>query len=163
MPLSFKLNEVENATTKNPTFSWHKSVSLRNKPITYSFYLSTDFLFKDTTKTVIIKNLKDTFYTVTKPLNLGKYFWKVESSDGELTTEGFNTKNILFIKNPTVLPEKISTTMILDESKSPYLITKNITIEKEGKLIIQKGVDLLFSRRKRHLCSRSNCFRRNKR
>ena len=148
LPKGFKLNNFTKPVVSKPTFSWGKSISLRGKPISYTLYFSSDFLFKDTSKTVIIKNLKDTFYTLNKQLADGKYYWMVTSTDGEFETEGFNSKSVVVIRKPTILPEKISTTMILDESKSPYFVAKDITVEATGKLIIEKGVDVVFAESK---------------
>lgn len=144
-PTCFKLIENRKIFTRNPSFSWHKSVSPKQKKITYNLYFGSDFLFENKLKTTVIKNITDTSYTFNKTFTEGKYYWKVTASDGEFETEGFNSKNIIEIKKPSILPSKISNTLILNESKSPYLISQNLIIDANGKLFIEKGVEILLS------------------
>ena len=145
MPLSFKLNKTYDEIIENPSFSWSKSISPRGKEINYEFYLSKDFLFKDSSKTIIIvKNLKDTNYLYTNKLSEGKYFWKVVAYDGEFYTEGFNTKNIFYVKKPFFLKGKIKENILITEKNSPCVIEGDVVIEQGAKIQITEGANVIF-------------------
>jgi len=144
MPLSFKLNKTYDIIVENPFFSWSQSISPKGKEINYDFYLSKDFLFKDSLKTIIVKNLKDTCYTYTNKLSEGKYFWKVVANDKEYYTEGFNTKNIFYVKKPVVLKGEINKNIIITEENSPYLIDGDVIVKPGIKIQINEGATIIF-------------------
>lgn len=141
LPSSFALKNIESTVlSKTLKFRWGSSKSNREKPITYTLYYGKHFLFPDSV-TTIVKNIKDTFLIINAP-KPGQYYWKMEASDGEFITEGFNSKNIFTVEKGNVLPAEVHNEMILTEDGSPYLLEHNMKVYKNAKLIIKENVQI---------------------
>lgn len=135
-PRGFEVEETQELIFPEFTLVWNKSKHPKNKTINYTLLISEDFDFADS---ITFKHeLNDTSFKLPKRLSLKtKYFWKVISSDGKNETEGFNTKNFFTIKHPTLLEGNIQQN--LTKERSPYVITKDVFIEKNSILRIEKG------------------------
>lgn len=140
-PTSFKVNRFNQTQTDTITFSWNKSLSKIGKSISYTLSYGQDFLLLDSAKTTFISNITDTFYKL-PPLAEGKYYWRVSSTDGKFTTDGFNTKNILEFKKGTIVDGPISSNTVFTKDKSPYLINKDLLINESTTLTINPGVEV---------------------
>jgi hypothetical protein len=140
-PGSFVLQNISNAVvSKKLKLRWAHSQSNRDKEITYSLYYSKHFLFPDS-NTKVIKNIKDTFLILITP-DTGTYYWKVEATDGEFITEGFNSKSVFRVKKGSPLPANVNNELILTESASPYLLDHDMKILKGAKLIVKENVQI---------------------
>ncbi|HEY9083822.1 MAG TPA: CotH kinase family protein [Vicingaceae bacterium] len=143
-PYSFKVYRFDQFQTDTITFKWSPSKHPQNKPISYILVYGTDFLLTDSSKTNYIKNITDTFFSLPQ-LSEGIYYWKVMAFDGKNYTDGFNTKNILEVKTPTIISKNISKNTIWTKQKSPYLITNHLIINDKVNLSIESGVTVLFN------------------
>jgi hypothetical protein len=141
-PLSFNVFRFKQTQTKEITFKWNKSIHPAGKKINYMLTYGTDFLLKDSAKTIYITNITDTFYRLNTPLSEGTYYWKVSAFDGKYYTDGFNSKNILTVKKGTPLPTTISKSITLTKEKSPYIASKKTTIKNGATLTINAGVEI---------------------
>ncbi len=141
-PTSFSLIDVNEPVYGAPNFTWTTSKSNRGKTIKYNLYYGSQFLLKDSATTRIIKNIKDTFFTPQEILPAGKYYWRVEATDGDKAIEGFNTKSIFEVKkmNFTKLPKLIKRDMTLTPDHSPYLATEDIKVLPNVTLSAEPGV-----------------------
>ncbi len=142
-PQSFKVYRFNDFLTDSITFKWSPSKHKQNKAISYVLVYGTDFLLTDSSKTKFIKNITDTFYTLPH-LPEGTYYWKIMAYDGIHYTDGFNTKNILEIKTPTIVNKNISKNTVWTKENSPYLVTDHLVINDEINLSIEPGVTVLF-------------------
>ena len=141
-PHSFNVFRFNQIQTKKVTFRWNKSIHPEGKKINYILTSGSDFLLKDSSKTIYIANITDTSFTLKKELPEGKYYWKVTAFDGQYYTDGFNTKNIFTVKKGTPLPTVISNDLTLTKEHSPYLASKNTTLKKGATLTINAGVEI---------------------
>ncbi|OFZ01630.1 MAG: hypothetical protein A3K10_11525 [Bacteroidetes bacterium RIFCSPLOWO2_12_FULL_31_6] len=141
-PLSFNVIRFNQIQTDLITFRWQKSEHPNNKKISYILTYGTDFLLADSLSTTVITNISDTFYTLNKILPKGTYYWKITASDGKFLTDGFNTKNIIEVKEGNKLPVVISKNMLLKKVNSPYVVSQNMTINSSITLTIEKGVEI---------------------
>ncbi len=140
-PSSFAVKTIERKVCDEILFEWTTSKSPKGKKISYTLFVSSDFLFKDSLK-LVTKYTNDTTLLFTEKLPSGKYYWKVTATDGEFFIDGFNSKNVFEKVTCTYLPNSISEILILKKNGSPYVLNQTISIEKNAKLIIEKGVEI---------------------
>ena len=140
-PTSFAVKRIEQKVCDETLFEWTTSKSPKGKKISYTLFVSSDFLFKDSLK-LVTKYTNDTTLLFTEKLPSGKYYWKVTATDGEFFIDGFNSKNVFEKVTCTYLPNSISEILILKKNGSPYVLNQTISIEKNAKLIIEKGVEI---------------------
>jgi spore coat protein H len=143
-PHSFYVERFDKIQTDLITFKWKKSHHPKNKEVSYVLSYGTDFLLKDSSKTTYISNLKDSFYSLKKPLPEGEYYWKVAAYDGTYYTDGFNTKNKFEVKIGTPLPKAVTNNLLLKKEHSPYVASKNTSISANAILTIEPGVEVHF-------------------
>lgn len=141
MPTTFKVNRFEKTQHKDVTFKWNHSKSNRNKELSYTLHIGENILYEKD-KTEIIKEIKTNYYTFNN-MPEGNYFWYVEATDGEFTTIGYNSKNLLKVKHYTELNSNINTPTKLTIEKSPYLISQDILIT--ASLEVEPGVAFYFN------------------
>lgn len=140
-PSSFYVERFSQPQTDDITFKWSKSTSPVNKPISYILSYGTDFLLQDSSKTIHIAAIADTFYTVKKPTD-GIYYWKVTATDGTHLTDGFNTKNRVEVKSGTLLLSPITSNKRLVQKDAPYIIPNDLVINEGVELTIDPGVKI---------------------
>lgn len=141
-PSSFKVINFTKTQTDTITFQWHTSLHPKGKNITYRLTYGPDFLLKDSLTTKTIDHITDTFYRIEQLLPEGKYYWKVTANDGEYKTDGFNTKNMFFVKKGTPVPKIIQQKLTLTKQQSPYLVQEDLLVEETGELWIEEGVEI---------------------
>jgi len=140
-PSTFSAKRIDQKVCDNVLFEWTASKSPIGKEISYTLFISSDFLFEDSLK-LITKHTGDTSLLFAEKLPDGKYYWKVTATDGEFSVNGFNSKNIFEKADCTALFGSISKNTFLSNRKSPYLLNQTLTIEKEVALTIEKGVEI---------------------
>jgi hypothetical protein len=141
-PRGFQLNQLKNTQIAPPTLSWSPSASPTGAKIKYKVFYSKDYLFEHEGSVVV--EVTDTFFSLPKTISFGKYFWKVQASDGKNSIEGFNTRNEFIYKKPTTIANDVNTNTVWKKESSPYHIVNNISILKGAKLTIEKGVDIIL-------------------
>lgn len=140
-PRTFFGHPIEGIVEGDVKIEWDESFSPVNKPLTYNFRVSKDFLFEDSsTKTV--EGIKDRFIQLTG-LEEGKYFWQVEATDGEFVTLAYNSKRAFEVKKYNRLPKSINSPVVLTQKESPYLIEDVLKVN--SKLTIEPGVQIYFN------------------
>ncbi len=144
-PSSFAVKTIERKVCDEILFEWTTSKSPKGKKISYTLFVSSDFLFKDSLK-LVTKYTNDTTLLFAEKLPSGKYYWKVTATDGEFFIDGFNSKNVFEIVKCNSIPTTISNTLTLTKQFSPYLVSENINVTKTGKLIIEQGSSVYFKR-----------------
>ncbi len=140
-PTTFAVKRIDQKVCDEILFQWNKSKSSTGKEISYMLSISSDFLFQDSTK-LITKTTKDTVFVFAEQIAEGKYYWKVTATDGEFLVDGFNSKNVFEKVSCTALPKEITSRLRLTKDGAPYLIQKTLTVQKEGGLTIEKGVEI---------------------
>jgi spore coat protein CotH len=141
-PSGFELNQLKNTQIAPPTLSWSPSTSPTGAKIKYKVFYSKDYLFEQ--EGSIIVEVTDTFFSLPKTISFGKYFWKVQASDGKNSVEGFNTRNTFVYKKPTTITNDITANTVWKKENSPYHIVNDISVLNETKLTIEKGVDIIM-------------------
>ncbi len=142
-PSTFAVKRIEQKVCDEILFEWNASKSPKGKGISYTLFVSSDFLFKDSLK-LVKKYTNDTTLLFTEKLHSGKYYWKVTSTDGEFFVDGFNSKNIFEKVDCTTLSGPISKNTFLSSSKSPYLLNQTLKIERGATITIEKGSEILL-------------------
>ena len=140
-PSSFATENITNNICNEILFKWSSSNSPRDKKITYTVFISPDFLFNDTTL-LIKKETTDTCLLYNEVLPNGVYYWKVQATDGEFYIDGFNSKNIFKKVSCSILPININQNTILKKSNTPYLVNNNLFVKKNVSLTIEQGVEI---------------------
>src|SRR5690606_35649777 len=101
------------------------------------------FLLPDSVSTVV-ENLTDTLFSV-ENLKAGKtYYWRVTAHTGDLKTDAFNTKNVIYSREGTTLSGTVSNILKLTREDSPYLIEETLVVAKGARLIAEPGVTILM-------------------
>src|SRR5690606_37310698 len=120
-PSSFKTyNSIQTAVGQT-RLCWQPSLAKNGKPLTYTLRYGEHFLLPDSVSTVV-ENLTDTLFSV-ENLKAGKtYYWRVSAHTGDLKTDAFNTKNVIYSREGTTLSGTVSNILKLTREDSPYLI-----------------------------------------
>jgi len=84
--------------------SWNESSDPNGDALFYTLFYGQSSHLNDST-TTIIQGITNNSFTITENLEQGRYYFKVEVTDGNYSIPGFDTKNIFFVSDE--IPEII--------------------------------------------------------
>ncbi|MDA3843499.1 MAG: CotH kinase family protein [Candidatus Kapabacteria bacterium] len=142
---SFKTERTDGVYTGDVQLVWHPCMSPRGKDITYKLIYSTQIQMIVNVKE--ISDLTDTTYTFKAgDLPEGKYWWRIEASDGEYSVGGVDNFNEFVYKRGTKLCGNIESNSILRKRDAPFLIDNcDLKIMPGVSLTIEAGVEIRLS------------------
>jgi hypothetical protein len=142
-PFSFEVHKTASLLSSPFYLTWDKAAD--STEVSYEVYLSKDFLYTDSTSTKVYKT-QDGVLKITDNLPLGTYFWKVVAVKNGLKVDGFNSKNSFELREGTLLPNFLDSSLTLTEQGSPYLISDSLIIAKGVVLKAEEGVLILANK-----------------
>ena len=133
------MQKMEKVYINEIPISWNSTYCLSGENVSYKIYYSLDPWNSEKIK--VIEDIQDTSY-ILKNLTPGKYYLRVEASNGGFTQTATDKYNRFEVRESTELPCQINTNMVLTEEGSPYIANCAIVVNPGVKLEILEGVEI---------------------
>ncbi len=139
-PSNFRVEQIDDIVTEPPTISWEKSVSPSGRKMTYQIRYNKSKNLADGYD--VVDNIDALRYTFPSDFSEGKYYYEVLAFDQYIFIEGTDNNNYFIYKKPDTEYCTIDSEVRFTIDNSPYVIDCDMTISKNGKLVIDPGVEV---------------------
>jgi parallel beta-helix repeat protein len=144
LPMNFKIHRLTGMQSGDVAISWERSFSPLGNDISYTIYLSPSSRYPKNA-TIKITDIKDTTYTCSELDYEGRWYYRVEATDGKHIMPGWDDFNYFDYKIGYELPCDIYDEHIITKENSPAYVNCQVTVHKGASLIVEPGAEVWFA------------------
>ena len=144
LPSNFRVHRLRGLQSGGVTISWERSVSPLGNDVSYILYLSQSMSYPEG-GTVIITDIQDTTFTFSSLENEGKWYYRVEATDGKNVMPGFDDFNNFLYQIGHDIPCDIYEDYVITKEISPAYVNCHITVHEGASLVFEPGAEIWFA------------------
>ncbi|MFN5324011.1 MAG: CotH kinase family protein [Bacteroidota bacterium] len=127
-----------------PTIYWTRIPDDKKNGIEYEVRVSRIFDFPDE-KTKVYKVGADSLFSLPKPLDSGKWFYKVLARKGEKYLTGYGRHYYFTIETKPSRPPSEGNELRFSKQGSPYLLERDFVVNENQNMIIEPGARIYLN------------------